>query len=194
MPAGPRCSAGLPAAISGAAASRTAPRATCRFCDTDFVGTDGTLGGRYASAEELADTIAGAMDRGCRQPLRGPDRRRTAAAGRRRPDRGAACARLQRSASRPTAPSSRPTAWTGSASARRPAPSCGSGGVTNSSWSIRRRMRRRRPLSISPSSASRCSRWTGRTSVENTARAVDYCLRHPQWRLSLQTHKTLGIR
>ena len=28
----------------------------------------------------------------------------------------------------------------------------------------------------------------------NTARAVDYCLRHPQWRLSLQTHKTLGIR
>ena len=33
--------------------------ATCRFCDTDFVGTDGTLGGRYASADELADTIAG---------------------------------------------------------------------------------------------------------------------------------------
>src|SRR5262249_26964538 len=30
--------------------------------------------------------------------------------------------------------------------------------------------------------------------VENTARAVDYCLKHPQWRLSLQTHKTLGIR
>src|SRR3982074_2732771 len=32
--------------------------ATCRFCDTDFVGTDGTLGGRYASADALADTIA----------------------------------------------------------------------------------------------------------------------------------------
>ena len=32
--------------------------ATCRFCDTDFVGTDGTLGGRYGSARELADTIA----------------------------------------------------------------------------------------------------------------------------------------
>ena len=30
--------------------------------------------------------------------------------------------------------------------------------------------------------------------VENTARAIDYCLRHPKWRLSLQTHKTLGIR
>ena len=34
------------------------PSAICQFCDTDFVGTDGTLGGRYASAEELADTIA----------------------------------------------------------------------------------------------------------------------------------------
>ena len=30
--------------------------------------------------------------------------------------------------------------------------------------------------------------------AENTARAIDYCLRHPQWRLSVQTHKTLGIR
>lgn len=32
--------------------------ATCKFCDTDFVGTDGTLGGRYGTAGELADTIA----------------------------------------------------------------------------------------------------------------------------------------
>jgi 7-carboxy-7-deazaguanine synthase len=28
---------------------------------------------------------------------------------------------------------------------------------------------------------------------ENTKLAVEYCLRHPQWRLSLQTHKYLGI-
>jgi organic radical activating enzyme len=27
----------------------------------------------------------------------------------------------------------------------------------------------------------------------NTRAAVEYCLRHPQWRLSLQTHKVLGI-
>lgn len=32
--------------------------AVCRFCDTDFVGTDGTLGGKFASADLLADTIA----------------------------------------------------------------------------------------------------------------------------------------
>jgi 7-carboxy-7-deazaguanine synthase (Cx14CxxC type) len=30
--------------------------------------------------------------------------------------------------------------------------------------------------------------------VENTRSALEYCLRHPQWRLSLQTHKLLGIR
>ena len=28
---------------------------------------------------------------------------------------------------------------------------------------------------------------------ENTQLAVQYCLQHPQWRLSLQTHKVLGI-
>lgn len=29
---------------------------------------------------------------------------------------------------------------------------------------------------------------------ENTAAATAYCLEHPQWRLSLQTHKLIGIR
>lgn len=29
---------------------------------------------------------------------------------------------------------------------------------------------------------------------QNTRRALEYCLTHPQWRLSLQTHKLLGIR
>lgn len=33
-------------------------QATCRFCDTDFVGTDGTLGGKFASADALAQTVA----------------------------------------------------------------------------------------------------------------------------------------
>ena len=33
----------------------------------------------------------------------------------------------------------------------------------------------------------------GPNRVENTKKAVDYCLAHPQWRLSMQTHKILGI-
>jgi 7-carboxy-7-deazaguanine synthase (Cx14CxxC type) len=33
----------------------------------------------------------------------------------------------------------------------------------------------------------------GPERVRNTRLAVEYCLAHPQWRLSLQTHKFLGI-
>ena len=29
--------------------------------------------------------------------------------------------------------------------------------------------------------------------AENTQAAIDYCLSHPRWRLSVQTHKALGI-
>src|ERR671938_468686 len=32
--------------------------AICHFCDTDFVGTDGSGGGRFADAASLADAIA----------------------------------------------------------------------------------------------------------------------------------------
>ena len=32
--------------------------AICRFCDTDFVGTDGPGGGKFSAANELADAVA----------------------------------------------------------------------------------------------------------------------------------------
>jgi 7-carboxy-7-deazaguanine synthase len=32
--------------------------AVCKFCDTDFVGTDGTAGGKYETAQSLAQQIA----------------------------------------------------------------------------------------------------------------------------------------
>lgn len=34
----------------------------------------------------------------------------------------------------------------------------------------------------------------GPALAENTRLAVNYCLSHPRWRLSLQTHKLLGLR
>jgi organic radical activating enzyme len=34
----------------------------------------------------------------------------------------------------------------------------------------------------------------GPEAAANTDRAIDYCLRHPRWRLSIQTHKLVGIR
>jgi organic radical activating enzyme len=33
----------------------------------------------------------------------------------------------------------------------------------------------------------------GPTREANTRAAVEYCLQHPRWRLSLQTHKIIGI-
>ena len=34
----------------------------------------------------------------------------------------------------------------------------------------------------------------GPQAAANTQAALAYCLAHPQWRLSVQTHKSLGIR
>ena len=33
----------------------------------------------------------------------------------------------------------------------------------------------------------------GPARAQNTRLAVDYCLAHPRWRLSLQSHKLIGI-
>lgn len=33
----------------------------------------------------------------------------------------------------------------------------------------------------------------GPDQARNTSLAIDYCLRHPKWRLSIQTHKLIGI-
>lgn len=41
---------------SGAESDRA--RAVCRFCDTDFVGVDGVNGGRFTKALELASAVA----------------------------------------------------------------------------------------------------------------------------------------
>ena len=38
--------------------------AECRFCDTDFVGTDGPGGGKFSSAEQLAEHVDGQWGRG----------------------------------------------------------------------------------------------------------------------------------
>jgi 7-carboxy-7-deazaguanine synthase len=34
----------------------------------------------------------------------------------------------------------------------------------------------------------------GPDTARNTERAIEYCLRHPRWRLSIQTHKLVGLR
>ncbi len=39
--------------------------AVCQFCDTDFVGTDGQGGGKFKTAELLADAVATCWGNGC---------------------------------------------------------------------------------------------------------------------------------
>src|ERR671924_84614 len=38
--------------------------AVCRFCDTDFIGTDGPGGGKFRTAGELAGAVAAAWPTG----------------------------------------------------------------------------------------------------------------------------------
>ena len=47
---------------SGREADRA--EAQCNFCDTDFVGTDGPGGGKFASADALADAVESAWGKG----------------------------------------------------------------------------------------------------------------------------------
>lgn len=53
---------------SGRESDRTS--AVCRFCDTDFVGTDGTLGGKYATADGLVRWLRSAGQLPGRNKLR----------------------------------------------------------------------------------------------------------------------------
>ncbi len=132
--------------------------AVCHFCDTDFVGTDGTLGGRYATPT-LSPTPSPRNGAASSATASSSDRRRTAAAGRRRADRRAACARLHiahrnqrhhRAARRHRLDLRQPE------SRRRTAVAQGH----ELNWSIRRPTHRPRISRTSPSSTSRCSRWT----------------------------------
>jgi 7-carboxy-7-deazaguanine synthase (Cx14CxxC type) len=43
--------------------------AVCKFCDTDFVGTNGTKGGRYRSADELAAAVEAEWTGGAKNRL-----------------------------------------------------------------------------------------------------------------------------
>ena len=42
--------------------------AVCNFCDTDFVGMDGVMGGRYTSAESLGYAIGTLWQKNCSAP------------------------------------------------------------------------------------------------------------------------------
>jgi 7-carboxy-7-deazaguanine synthase len=167
--------------------------AICRFCDTDFVGTDGTLGGRYASAGELADTIAA-------QWADDAANRYTVLTG------GEPLLQLDAALIAALHARSFAIAIETNGTIEVPAgvdwicvsPKAGAELVIRRGHELKLVYPQRgaAPEDFASLAFARFSLqpMDGPEVADNTARAIDYCLRHPQWRLSLQTHKTLGIR
>jgi 7-carboxy-7-deazaguanine synthase len=167
--------------------------ATCKFCDTDFVGTDGTLGGRYASAAELARTIAA-------QWTASTDNRYVVLTG------GEPLLQVDAALVDALHASGFEIGVETNGTIVPPegldwicvSPKGGSDLVVRRGHELK--LVYPQPLAAPEAFAGLAfERFSlqpmdGPEVAENTARAIDYCLNHPQWRLSVQTHKSLGIR
>jgi 7-carboxy-7-deazaguanine synthase (Cx14CxxC type) len=166
--------------------------ATCQFCDTDFVGTDGPGGGQFADADALADHVVAIWgDRGgdpfvvCTggEPLLQLDQ----------PLVDALHARGMEIAieTNGTQPAPDGLDWICMS------PKAGTDLVLTRGDELK---------VIYPQPGAEPERYEGLAfdhfflqpmdgpdREANTAAAVAYCLAHPAWRLSVQTHKVLGI-
>jgi 7-carboxy-7-deazaguanine synthase len=167
--------------------------ATCKFCDTDFVGTDGTLGGRYATGAELANTIAAQWTGSAAnhyvvltggEPLLQVDAELVDALHARGFEIGV---ETNGTVSPPEG-----LDWICVS------PKGGSELVLKRGHELKLvyPQARATPETFEGLAFERFSLqpMDGPEVAQNTARAIDYCLHHPQWRLSVQTHKSLGIR
>lgn len=165
--------------------------AVCTFCDTDFVGTDGEGGGKFATADDLADAIAKAWPGGGRpyvvctggEPLLQLDTPLINALH----ARGFEVA-VETNGTQPAPPG---LDWI-CVSPKADAPL-----VLTSGHELKL---------VYPQPLARPERFAQldfqhfflqpMDSVlkrEHTKEAVAYCMAHPQWRLSVQMHKVLGI-
>lgn len=167
--------------------------ALCRFCDTDFVGTDGTRGGRYANAAALAQAVAEEWPGGGRpfvvctggEPLLQVDDALVAAFH----ARGFEVA-VETNGTIAPAPAGldwicvSPKAGcelklTVGDELKLVVPQVGLSPESLEHLGFRR-------FSVQP--------MDGPARAANMAIALQICLERPQWQLSLQTHKMLGIR
>jgi 7-carboxy-7-deazaguanine synthase (Cx14CxxC type) len=167
--------------------------AACPFCDTDFVGTDGTKGGKYRSAEALADAIAGEWN--------GDMARRFAVLTGGEP-------LLQIDAPLIDALHARGFEIAVETNGTLEPPPGLDWICVSPKAGAELKLKAGDELKlVYPQEGARPEDFAGLSFrhfslqpmdgpnvAENTKRAVEYCLRHPQWNLSLQTHKALGIR
>jgi 7-carboxy-7-deazaguanine synthase len=177
---------------TGREADRAA--AVCRFCDTDFVGTDGPGGGRFRSAEALAVAVAGAWPAG--DPLARP--LVVCTGGEPLLQLDPPLIEALRSTGFEIAVETNGTVappdgidWL-CVSPKAEAPLVVTGGDELKL--------------VFPQPGAEPERFVGLgfrhyflqpmdgpAREANTRAALEYCLAHPRWRLSLQTHKLLGI-
>jgi 7-carboxy-7-deazaguanine synthase len=171
------------------------PSAICQFCDTDFFGTDGPAGGKFASAEDLAAAVAarwpsGASPRARRfvvctggEPLLQLDEPLVAALH----EAGFEVAIETNGTQLPPAgldwvcvspKAGAPLVLRAGDELKLVYPQIGAEPERFGELDFRH-------LFLQP--------MDGPARERNTQLAVRYCLDHPQWRLSLQTHKYLGI-
>lgn len=171
--------------------------AQCQFCDTDFVGTDGAGGGSFASAGRLADAIA--------QAWAG---RETCRAGRPLVVLTGGEPLLQLDAALIEAIHARGFEIAVETNGTLPvpdgvdwvcvSPKAGADLVVTHGDELKL---------IYPQAGAEPEQYRhldfrffylqpmdGPNVDANTRAAVDYCLNHPGWQLSLQTHKLLGLR
>lgn len=167
--------------------------AACTFCDTDFVGLDGTRGGRYPDAGSLAATIAAEWGPGRArrfvvltggEPLLQVDAALIAALH----AEGFAVA-VETNGTLPAPPGldwvcvspkgANPLVLTTGDELKLvyPQPEAPPENFVDLDFAR---------FSLQP--------MDGPELAANTAKTIAYCLAHPQWQLSVQTHKTLGIR
>jgi 7-carboxy-7-deazaguanine synthase (Cx14CxxC type) len=169
--------------------------AVCQFCDTDFVGTDGVGGGKFSSAQLLADHVAATWEKGASwdgtrlvvctggEPLLQLDEALVAALHER--DFEVA---VETNGTR-VAP--------GGVDWICVSPKAGTELVLRSGNELKIVVPQG---GIDPEQlVDLCfdhfflQPMDGPHLAENTEFAVNYCLAHPKWRLSLQTHKYIGI-
>lgn len=168
--------------------------AVCRFCDTDFVGVDGPGGGRFAGPEALAAAVAAAWPAGSGgQPL-------VVVTG------GEPLLQLDVAAASALKAAGFSVAIETNGTRAVPAgvdwvcvsPKAGTTLVATAGDELKL---------VYPQAGAAPDQFEhldfrywllqpmdGPERARNTQLAVEYCLTHPRWRLSLQTHKELGIR
>ena len=173
--------------------------AVCPFCDTDFVGTDGRGGGKFASATDLARTVAATWPGDIGQAAKSRQRPLVVCTG------GEPLLQLDEAAVAALHAAGFEVAVETNGTQEPPQGLdwiC----VSPKSGTLLALTHGHELKLVYPQASARPEEYAGLDFEhfflqpmdgprrgENTRLAVEYCLAHPQWRLSLQTHKYIGI-